>query len=83
MYHLNNPVKHNSNVIVESKIDFTDLSQWKTLRHVANNYSQFSLDQLRYLCKYRESNGLAKYCKKVGKTTYIHVPGLSVWISEK
>jgi len=67
----------------ESGIDFSDLKEWKTLKALAYEHQQFTLDQLRLLTRHRESNGLNDVCKKIGKTLYLHDSGFSLWISQQ
>jgi len=67
----------------ESSIDFSDLKQWLPLKAIAKEHQQFTLDQLRLLTRYRNENGLASVCKKIGKTLYLHDTGFSLWISQQ
>jgi len=67
----------------ESGIDFSDLKEWKTLKALAFEHQQFTLDQLRLLTRHRETNGLCGICKKIGKTLYLHDSGFSLWISQQ
>jgi len=76
---MNNDIKKNE----ESGIDFSDLKEWKTLKALAFEHQQFTLDQLRLLTRHRETNGLCGICKKIGKTLYLHDSGFSLWISQQ
>lgn len=67
----------------ELEVDFSDLTQWKTLKAVAKDHPQFTLDQLRLLTRFRNENGLSNICKKIGKTLYLHDSGFSLWISQQ
>ena len=67
----------------ESGIDFSDVKEWKTLKAFAKEHQQFTLDQLRLLTRYRDTNGLSDVCKKIGKTLYLHDSGFSLWISQQ
>lgn len=72
-------VKNNN----EQWIDLSDLNAWKTLQTTAYEHQQFSIDQLRLLARFRDSNGLGAYCKKIGKRIYLHDAGFALWISNQ
>ena len=67
----------------ESRIDFSDVKEWKTLKAFVKEHQQFTLDQLRLLTRHRKTNGLSNVCKKIGKTLYLHDSGFSLWISQQ
>jgi len=64
-------------------LDFSDLKQWVLLKTIVEEFPQFTLDQIRLLTRHRENNGLDRYCKKIGKTLYLHSSGFSFWISQQ
>jgi len=64
-------------------IDFTDLSQWKTLDEVEEEFPKFKKGTLRWLIRKKSLNGLDKVIKRVGQLNYVHVGAFSVWISQQ
>jgi hypothetical protein len=64
-------------------IDFTDLSQWKTLDEIEELFPNFKKSTIRWLIRQKEINGLDKIIKKIGRLNIVHVPAFSVWISEQ
>ena len=64
-------------------IDFTDLSQCKTLDEIEEQFPHFKKTTLRWLMRQKDHNGLAGIIKKIGRFNYVHVPAFSVWISQQ
>lgn len=68
----------------KNSISYTppSLRDWVKVEALIEQYSQFTLPQLRWLLLHRKSNGLSQYVRKIGKPLYINVPGFLQWISD-
>lgn len=80
---MNTPVIDTPLIHTTPVIDFTDLSQWKTLDEVEELFPHFKKTTLRWLMRKKETNGLNKIIKKIGQFNYVHIPAFSQWISEQ
>lgn len=66
-----------------SVIDYSNLSDWKTLDEVEQLYPHFKKTTLRWLLRNKHRNGLDQVVKKIGKFNYVHIPSFSIWISNR
>ncbi len=64
-------------------INFSDLSQWKTLKEINELNPNIEVSRLKWLLRSKESNGLDKIIKKIGRLNLVHAPSFSNWISEQ
>ena len=57
------------------------IDMWVLLESFPDKYSQFSINQLRWLLRHRTTNGLDKAVRKIGKRLYIHEVLFNEWIT--
>jgi len=59
------------------------INDWQKLPDFLKLNPQFTNQQMRWLLLHRETNGLNKYTRKIGKPIYISVSGFLKWILER
>lgn len=53
---------------------------WYSLHNFINNVNQqFTENQLRWVLRYRDKNGLSRHVRKLGKSIYISRSGFFEW----
>jgi len=60
-----------------------NLNNWQPFNDFLKRNHQFGDGQIRWLLRQRETNGLAKCVKKIGKRLYIHEHLFAEWISNQ
>lgn len=58
------------------------LAEYQPVAAFLNENSQFSENQVSWLLRFRDENGLAMHVTKIGRSLYIHVPGFLRWVNE-
>ena len=59
------------------------LDEYQPLRTFLDQHPQFRENQLRWLLRFRDENGLAAHVMKIGRELYLHVPGFLRWLDEQ
>jgi hypothetical protein len=60
----------------------SNLSNWKTLRQLANENPQFTYSQLKRLFWLRDQHpGLSNCARLIGKRVYVNEPVFAMWLS--
>ncbi|WP_413693954.1 hypothetical protein [Psychromonas sp. KJ10-2] len=58
-----------------------DLNNWIPMRKIPSVLPQFSYNQIKTLFWKRESNGLSRCSKMVGRTLYINLPMFGLYLA--
>ncbi len=68
---------------VDAGVDLSNVSEWRPLKELPELNPQFTIHQINLMAKFREHNGLAPICKKIGgsKKLYMHLSGFGVFIA--
>jgi hypothetical protein len=64
----------------DSNAFFNGVNDWKTIEKFLEVHDQFQMNQLRWLLRDREDNGLDKAIRKIGKRIYIHDQLFADWM---
>ena len=72
-----------STTTLEQQVDFTDLSQWKTLDEIEQEFPHFKKSTFTWLMRKKDTNGLDSVIKRIGRFNMVHEGAFSLWISEQ